>query len=699
MKRKITWVGLVVTVVAVIAAAAAYAVSGGELPGNRTSGHVAIQGVVGGDREHLDCRRVVVVGRHPVGLDWRWRRGRGWRGHSAGTEDHEDDRQGIAGCSREGARKARYPAGGAHGRSARRLERAVHAVHAGRRHHHSVQQAGKRRHPDGRGHVHSTTGSRLTYTTRHRRGRSGAIRKRVAAPLQAARAEPLRGPLHSARAGSTRGLRGEGPGNGRAHLRGRAPGVAQVPREAFRTDVATEVDPLAERMVAFLGGARDSFADVELDLDWCTGCQRSASRRCARSRTEKTVTYSEVAALAGHLNAQRAVGSVCAQNRFGWSSRATALSPRTVWLVRIARTRVQASAAGVSKVSLSPGPPERLAGIVPRKECDRLAELSGLAHTAGSLHLRGRGEIALHLDLASPAAPGAPSVSCGELGLTSEIRTYQRHAFGRENANQLHVAGDDRALGVLRDAGRQPRSRAGRAATAAGGGSRVLPRGAARGAARERHALGPRAPHLEVRSATRRAPSSCASVGERLGVRLNCSSAAGTRSPSQRAGADRGRARGGGCERRRARLREQSAMGATKARANRWRTHHANLVRTSRAAQTRSGRSSAWSGEGRWRAAAKLREIAKLPAPPSVAVPAGAGRQMQSPCDEICGATAPRETCPVGRVVGRHECAILDLRRVCARPTTDSDPSVVKSAAGAKGGGGRPRNFPSGPPH
>ncbi len=49
MKRKITWVGLVVTVVAVIAAAAAYAVSGGELPADRTSGHVVIQGVTGGD--------------------------------------------------------------------------------------------------------------------------------------------------------------------------------------------------------------------------------------------------------------------------------------------------------------------------------------------------------------------------------------------------------------------------------------------------------------------------------------------------------------------------------------------------------------------------------------------------------------------------------------------------------------------------
>jgi len=49
MKRKITLVGLTVAVGAVVAAAAALAVSGGELPADRTSGHVVVQGVEGGD--------------------------------------------------------------------------------------------------------------------------------------------------------------------------------------------------------------------------------------------------------------------------------------------------------------------------------------------------------------------------------------------------------------------------------------------------------------------------------------------------------------------------------------------------------------------------------------------------------------------------------------------------------------------------
>jgi type VI secretion system secreted protein Hcp len=49
MKRKIMVVGLVLAVAACVAAAAAYAISGGELPGNRTSGHVVADSIQGGD--------------------------------------------------------------------------------------------------------------------------------------------------------------------------------------------------------------------------------------------------------------------------------------------------------------------------------------------------------------------------------------------------------------------------------------------------------------------------------------------------------------------------------------------------------------------------------------------------------------------------------------------------------------------------
>jgi O6-methylguanine-DNA--protein-cysteine methyltransferase len=35
--------------------------------------------------------------------------------------------------------------------------------------------------------------------------------------------------------------------------------------------------PLAGRLAAYFSGARDSFADVAIDLDWCTPFQRSAA--------------------------------------------------------------------------------------------------------------------------------------------------------------------------------------------------------------------------------------------------------------------------------------------------------------------------------------------------------------------------------------------------------------------------------------
>jgi methylated-DNA-[protein]-cysteine S-methyltransferase len=74
--------------------------------------------------------------------------------------------------------------------------------------------------------------------------------------------------------------------------------------------------PLAARLCAFLAGEPDAFADVELELEWCTPFQRSALEAIRSIPYGETATYGEVAALAGHPNAQRAVGSFCAANRF-----------------------------------------------------------------------------------------------------------------------------------------------------------------------------------------------------------------------------------------------------------------------------------------------------------------------------------------------------------------------------------------------
>jgi methylated-DNA-[protein]-cysteine S-methyltransferase len=73
---------------------------------------------------------------------------------------------------------------------------------------------------------------------------------------------------------------------------------------------------LVDRFREYFGGARTPFSDVALDLAWCTPFQRRVIETLRSIPYGETATYGEVAALAGHPNAQRAVGSVCAANRF-----------------------------------------------------------------------------------------------------------------------------------------------------------------------------------------------------------------------------------------------------------------------------------------------------------------------------------------------------------------------------------------------
>jgi DNA-binding protein WhiA len=147
---------------------------------------------------------------------------------------------------------------------------------------------------------------------------------------------------------------------------------------------------------------------------------------------------------------------------------------------------------------------EELARVAPTRRCDRLAELSALAHTAGSLHLRGHGEIALHLDVSSSAVARRAFRLLRELGVASEIRTYRQRAFDRPTRFQLHVAGSAEARTVLAQAGVISRS----GAPLARPPKRVVGRECCR-AAYVRGALlgsgsvsGPRSPHLEIRCAS-----------------------------------------------------------------------------------------------------------------------------------------------------------------------------------------------------
>jgi hypothetical protein len=165
---------------------------------------------------------------------------------------------------------------------------------------------------------------------------------------------------------------------------------------------------------------------------------------------------------------------------------------------------------------------EELARIAPARACDRLAELSALFHSAGSLHLRARGAWSLHLDLASGAAARRAFALLREEGLRSEIRTYRRRAFDRATRYQLHVDGSDDVLEPLVAAGvldrrhapleRPPRRVVGRACCRAaylrgaflGGGSLSTRR----------------APHLELRAASPEAARFLAETAREAGARL-----------------------------------------------------------------------------------------------------------------------------------------------------------------------------------
>jgi DNA-binding protein WhiA len=147
---------------------------------------------------------------------------------------------------------------------------------------------------------------------------------------------------------------------------------------------------------------------------------------------------------------------------------------------------------------------QELARVAPTRRCDRLAELSAFAHTAGSLHLRGHGEIALHLDLSSSAVARRAFSLLRELGVDSEIRTYRQRAFAQPTRYQLHVAGSAAARRVLAEAGvvspagaplRHPPKRVvGRECCRA-----AYVRGALLGAG---SVSGPASPHLEIRCAS-----------------------------------------------------------------------------------------------------------------------------------------------------------------------------------------------------
>ena len=162
-----------------------------------------------------------------------------------------------------------------------------------------------------------------------------------------------------------------------------------------------------------------------------------------------------------------------------------------------------------------------LAQIAPPRHCCRLAELSALFHVSGAWHLRGKA-VAVHLDLASSAAARRAFALLRDVGVRSEIRTYQRRSFDRATRYQLHADVDEHALAVLREAGvlsasrapleQPPRRVVGRSCCRA-----AYLRGALLGAG---SLSGPRDPHLELRTASLDGAAFIVDVAARAGVAL-----------------------------------------------------------------------------------------------------------------------------------------------------------------------------------
>jgi DNA-binding protein WhiA len=230
-----------------------------------------------------------------------------------------------------------------------------------------------------------------------------------------------------------------------------------------------------------------------------------------------------------------------------------------------------------------------LAAIAPRRGCCRLAEISALFHSAGSVHLRGRGEVALHLDVASSGVARRAFTLLRELGIHSEIRTYRTRAFDRGTRYQLHVSADASTEAVFVEAGvlgsrhgpleRPPR--------------RVVGRACCRGAFLRGALLGggslsaPRSPHLELRTASLEGANFLRTVAAAAGIKLGVLDR-GRHAIAYAKGLDAIEAllAAAGAADAVLALEERSVVAATRAEANRLaNADHANLVRTSRAAR------------------------------------------------------------------------------------------------------------------
>ena len=239
-------------------------------------------------------------------------------------------------------------------------------------------------------------------------------------------------------------------------------------------------------------------------------------------------------------------------------------------------------------MSLSEEVRAELAAIEPRKACCRLAELSALLRTTGSVHLRGGGRVTLHLEVASPGVARRTFSLLRGFGVPCEIRSFRQQAFDRARRFQIHLEDNARALQVLNEAGVLDA----RLAPLEEPPRRVVRRSCCR-AAYLRGALlaagsvsGPRRAHLELRASSREGARFLAALAGDEGFALGIAERRAHALAYAKAAETIAELLAFlGAHEAALRLGESAVIGATRARANRLaNADHANLARVSRAA-------------------------------------------------------------------------------------------------------------------
>jgi DNA-binding protein WhiA len=268
-------------------------------------------------------------------------------------------------------------------------------------------------------------------------------------------------------------------------------------------------------------------------------------------------------------------------------------------------------------MSLSEEVRSELAAITPRKRCCRLAELSALVRSAGSIHLHGGGRVTLHLEVATPAVARRAFSLLRSYGVASEIRTFRQQSFERARRFQIHLEDDARALQALNEIGvldsrLAPLERPPRRIVASSCCRASYLRGALLAAG---SVSGPRNAHLELRAATPESAAFLAQLAKKEGFHL----AVHERDRHAIAYAKAGDTIADllaflGADEAALRFGENAVVAATRSRANRLaNADHANIVRASRAADAHLRAIKRLESAGRFdHLPSELQEIARL---------------------------------------------------------------------------------------